>query len=88
MVKVSHALNHSATEAVNIYYLYTTGVPDHWVAKKQANEGMKNVTDGVVKPTFERGHYAVDTLNVRGEYATCNGNGKAIRDHMHGAPIA
>ena len=41
------------------------GVPDHRVSKKQANEGVKNVTDSEVKPTLKRGHCAVDTLEVR-----------------------
>ena len=39
------------------------GVPDHRVSKKQTNEGVENVSD--VKPILKRGHYAVDTLEVR-----------------------
>ena len=55
------------------------GVHDHRVSKKQANEGAMNVTDCDVKPTLTRGHYTVDTLEVRGKigrFATCNGTPK------------
>ena len=57
-------------------------VPDHRVSKKQANEGVKHVTDSDVKHTLKGGHYAVDKLEVRGKIcrvATCNGNAKAVR---------
>ena len=35
-------------------------VPDHQILKKQAKEGVKNVTDSDVKPALKRGHYAVE----------------------------
>ena len=59
------------------------GVPDHRVSKKQTNEGVNNVrTVTSFKPTLKRGHYAVDTLEVRskiGRFDTCNGNANSAR---------
>ena len=44
-----------------------TGVHEHRVSSKQANEGVDNLTDSDVKPTLKRGHCTVDTLEVRGK---------------------
>ena len=52
-----------------------------------SSRGVINYLTLCVKPTFKRGHYAVDTLEVRskiGRFATCNGNAKSGRAFPRG----
>ena len=65
-------------------YRPVAGVPDHRVSKKQTHEEVNNVriVTSSIGPTLKRGHYAVDTLEVRskiGRFATCNRNAKSVR---------
>ena len=46
------------------------------------NTFLSDSEDSDVKPTLKRGHYAVETLEVRskiGRFATCNGNAISVR---------
>ena len=56
---------------------HVAGVPDHRVSKKQTNEAVNNVrTLTSSLHSNDRGHYAVDTLEVRskiGRVDICRG---------------
>ena len=50
--------------------------------KETGKRRSEECQDSDVKPTLKRGHYAVDTLEVRsktGRFATSNGNAKSVR---------